>query len=289
MRYIEKQVILQTLDHLWRDHLVTLDHLRQVIGWRGMAQRDPLNEYKSEAFELFRTLITQWHEGVIAQMMRIEVRFQAPPEQAPSMQFQHLDPLTGVNEAELGAISEPINAAFSPATSAYEEPADVVGRRAIPTIPRPGAGSAATSPAPAARARSSSTATACWSKRRGESAAMRLRRGAQLRPLADLRRGGFAPAAFAAGQAIGLLGGSFNPPHAGHLLASHLALTRRGLDRVWWLATPGNPLKSRRRPRRAARPRSRRRSALVSRSPHRRDRLRERDRLAATPPTRCAI
>ena len=76
MRYIEKQVILQTLDHLWRDHLVTLDHLRQVIGWRGMAQRDPLNEYKSEAFELFRQLISQWHEGVIAQMMRIEVRFQ---------------------------------------------------------------------------------------------------------------------------------------------------------------------------------------------------------------------
>ena len=56
MRYIEKQVILQSLDHLWREHLVTLDHLRQVIGWRGMAQRDPLNEYKSEAFELFRAI-----------------------------------------------------------------------------------------------------------------------------------------------------------------------------------------------------------------------------------------
>jgi preprotein translocase subunit SecA len=120
MRYIEKQVILQTLDHLWRDHLVTLDHLRQVIGWRGMAQRDPLNEYKSEAFDLFRQLIAQWHEGVIAQMMRIEVRFQ-PPEPPPAMQFQHLDPLTGVNETELGAISEPINAAYSPATSAIEE------------------------------------------------------------------------------------------------------------------------------------------------------------------------
>ena len=50
---------------------------------------------------------------------------------------------------------------------------------------------------------------------------------------------------FAAGQAIGLLGGSFNPPHAGHLLATRLALTRLRLDRVWWLATPGNPLKSR--------------------------------------------
>ena len=119
MRYIEKQVILQTLDHLWRDHLVTLDHLRQVIGWRGMAQRDPLNEYKSEAFDLFRALIAQWHEGVIAQMMRIEVRFQPPPEAPPAMQFQHMEPLTGENEVELGAISEPINAAFSPATSAF--------------------------------------------------------------------------------------------------------------------------------------------------------------------------
>ena len=49
---------------------------------------------------------------------------------------------------------------------------------------------------------------------------------------------------FGPGQTIGLLGGSFNPPHEGHLLASHLALTRAGLDRVWWLATPGNPLKS---------------------------------------------
>ena len=49
---------------------------------------------------------------------------------------------------------------------------------------------------------------------------------------------------FAAGQTIGLLGGSFNPPHSGHLLASRLALTRLGLSRLWWLATPGNPLKS---------------------------------------------
>ncbi len=57
MRYVEKQVVLQVLDHLWREHLVTLDHLRQVIGWRGFAQRDPLNEYKSEAFDLFDQLI----------------------------------------------------------------------------------------------------------------------------------------------------------------------------------------------------------------------------------------
>jgi preprotein translocase subunit SecA len=112
MRYVEKQVILQSLDHLWREHLVTLDHLRQVIGWRGMAQRDPLNEYKSEAFELFQKLIVQWHEAVTAQMMRIEVRFQAPtPEPPPPMQFQHLDANGGDNEAPLGALGEPLEGA----------------------------------------------------------------------------------------------------------------------------------------------------------------------------------
>jgi preprotein translocase SecA subunit len=109
MRYIEKQVILQSLDHLWREHLVTLDHLRQVIGWRGMGQRDPLNEYKAEAFDLFRILIAQWHEAVIAQMMRIEVRFQAPEPPPPPMQFQHLDPRTGENETPFGQIAEPVD------------------------------------------------------------------------------------------------------------------------------------------------------------------------------------
>jgi preprotein translocase subunit SecA len=80
MTYIEKQVLLQTLDHLWREHLVTLDHLRQVIGWRGYAQRDPLNEYKQEAFELFDGLIGRLREQVTGNLMRVEVRFEAPPE-----------------------------------------------------------------------------------------------------------------------------------------------------------------------------------------------------------------
>ena len=116
MRFVEKQVILQSLDHLWREHLVTLDHLRQVIGWRGMAQRDPLNEYKSEAFELFRELISQWHEAVIGQMSRIEVRFQQP-EPPPPMQYQHLDPSTGENEQPFGPIAEPVGATLLAATS----------------------------------------------------------------------------------------------------------------------------------------------------------------------------
>ena len=102
MGYIEKQVLLQTLDHLWREHLVTLDHLRQVIGWRGYAQRDPLNEYKSEAFELFNSMIGHLRQQVTAQLMRIEVVFQQPEPELPPMFAQHLDPSTGENEFDTG-------------------------------------------------------------------------------------------------------------------------------------------------------------------------------------------
>jgi preprotein translocase subunit SecA len=103
MTYVEKQVLLQSLDHLWREHLVTLDHLRQVIGWRGFAQRDPLNEYKSEAFDLFNELVGRLREQVTGQLMRIEVVFQDPEPQGPPAMFaQHLDPLTGENEFASG-------------------------------------------------------------------------------------------------------------------------------------------------------------------------------------------
>ena len=76
MRYVEKQIVLQVLDHYWREHLVMLEHLRNVIGWRGYGQRDPLNEYKHEAFELFNSLIARWHETATQQLMRVEVSFQ---------------------------------------------------------------------------------------------------------------------------------------------------------------------------------------------------------------------
>ncbi|MHB2169394.1 preprotein translocase subunit SecA [Alsobacter sp. R-9] len=98
MTYIEKQVLLQMLDHLWREHLVTLDHLRQVIGWRGLAQRDPLNEYKQEAFELFDGLITHLREQVTGQLMRVEVMFQPPEPQLPPMEAHHIDASTGLDE-----------------------------------------------------------------------------------------------------------------------------------------------------------------------------------------------
>ena len=74
MRYVEKSIVLQTLDHLWREHLVNLDHLRSVIGFRGYAQRDPLQEYKQEAFELFQALLGNLRQAVTSQMMRVEIR-----------------------------------------------------------------------------------------------------------------------------------------------------------------------------------------------------------------------
>ena len=102
MRRLEKAVLLQTLDHVWREHLVTLDHLRHVIGFRGYAQRDPLNEYKTEAFELFETLLANLRRTVTAQLAKVEL-VQRPPELPPEgnvKQFEatHINPLTGENE-----------------------------------------------------------------------------------------------------------------------------------------------------------------------------------------------
>ena len=101
MRYVEKSILLQTLDHLWREHLVMLEHLRQVIGLRGYGQRDPLNEYKAEAFSLFEAMVAHLREAVTAQLMRVEV-VQAPPAEEPSklpyMEAHKVDPTTGEDE-----------------------------------------------------------------------------------------------------------------------------------------------------------------------------------------------
>jgi preprotein translocase subunit SecA len=104
MRYVEKSILLQTLDHLWREHLVMLEHLRQVIGLRGYGQRDPLNEYKAEAFNLFEAMSTSLREAVTAQLMRVEIRAAPPPEEPaslPYMEAHKIDPSTGEDELAL--------------------------------------------------------------------------------------------------------------------------------------------------------------------------------------------
>ncbi|RXV70082.1 preprotein translocase subunit SecA [Roseovarius sp. A46] len=71
MRMIEKQVLLQTIDTKWREHLLTLEHLRSVVGFRGYAQRDPLNEYKSESFHLFQTMLDGLRGDVTQKLAQI--------------------------------------------------------------------------------------------------------------------------------------------------------------------------------------------------------------------------
>jgi preprotein translocase subunit SecA len=101
MRYVEKSILLQSLDHLWREHLVMLEHLRQVIGLRGYGQRDPLNEYKAEAFSLFEAMVANLRQVVTGQLMRVEI-VQQPPEgeaeQLPYMEAHHVDANTGEDE-----------------------------------------------------------------------------------------------------------------------------------------------------------------------------------------------
>ncbi|MCJ8144889.1 preprotein translocase subunit SecA [Ancylobacter sp. A5.8] len=118
MRYVEKSILLQTLDHLWREHLVTLDHLRQVIGLRGYGQRDPLNEYKSEAFQLFETMLSSLREAVTAQLMRVEVMTAPPPEELPVMEAHHADPTTGDDEFALADAEFASAATLAPAADA---------------------------------------------------------------------------------------------------------------------------------------------------------------------------
>jgi preprotein translocase subunit SecA len=116
-RYIEKTVLLQTLDHLWREHLVMLDHLRQVVGLRGYGQRDPLNEYKAEAFDLFETMGQSLREAVTSQLARIELVQQQPEEQQlPFMQASHINPDTGLDEMALAEVTMGADAPVVPAS-----------------------------------------------------------------------------------------------------------------------------------------------------------------------------
>ena len=104
MRSMEKNFLLQMIDYQWREHLMHLDHLRNVIGLRGYGQRDPLNEYKTEAFSLFETLIGDLRQSVTRWVMTVEFRF-APPEPSPPPMYEvHMDPSTGENERALESV-----------------------------------------------------------------------------------------------------------------------------------------------------------------------------------------
>ncbi|MDP3163580.1 MAG: SEC-C metal-binding domain-containing protein, partial [Reyranella sp.] len=93
-RQVEKSVLMQLFDQGWKDHLLHLDHLRQGIGLRAYGQKDPLNEYKREAFNLFSDLLTGLREQVVALLATLQLRMDAPPmpEMPQQMREIHEDP-----------------------------------------------------------------------------------------------------------------------------------------------------------------------------------------------------
>ncbi|WP_414693905.1 preprotein translocase subunit SecA [Phenylobacterium sp.] len=109
MRNIEKSFLLQMIDTQWREHLMHLDHLRNVIGLRGYGQRDPLNEYKTEAFSLFEKLLVDLRQEVTRWLMTIEFQFEEPPPAPAGQMFEvHMNPMTGENEAERGFLPDSV-------------------------------------------------------------------------------------------------------------------------------------------------------------------------------------
>jgi len=81
MRNVEKQLLLQTIDAKWREHLLTLEHLRSVVGFRGYAQRDPLNEYKTEGFQLFESMLDSLRTDVTQKLSKIRPMSKEEQEQ----------------------------------------------------------------------------------------------------------------------------------------------------------------------------------------------------------------
>ncbi|TCS12261.1 preprotein translocase subunit SecA [Caulobacter sp. BK020] len=108
MRSVEKNFLLQMIDLQWREHLMHLDHLRNVIGLRGYGQRDPLNEYKTEAFSLFEKLLGDLRTNTTRWLMTVEIAYAEPePLHTPEGLIPvHLDPLSGENVATAGALPE---------------------------------------------------------------------------------------------------------------------------------------------------------------------------------------
>ncbi len=104
---VEKQVLIQTLDHHWKEHLATLDALRQVIHLRSYAQKKPIDEYKQEAFLLFERLLVSIREEATRLLMRAQVQLAPPPPPVlPDFITQHLDPFSGDdNSADIDAAS----------------------------------------------------------------------------------------------------------------------------------------------------------------------------------------
>ena len=136
-RQVEKSVLLERLDYHWKEHLATLDALRQVIWMRGIAQKQPINEYKQEAFGLFENMLDTLREDVTKILVKSELRIQRPEPQAlpdlPEFLTGHIDPFTGLDDSNdmdgsterpelFGSLAGSPRAAFGPGGSNADNP-----------------------------------------------------------------------------------------------------------------------------------------------------------------------
>jgi len=120
MRSVEKSLLLQLLDQLWKEHLLALDHLRQGIGLRAYAQRDPLNEYKREAFNLFEAMLTSLRERVTQVLSYVELEMAAAVDDAifsrseqPTVETRN-DPAFGAGDVYAADEGEGVVATLAP-------------------------------------------------------------------------------------------------------------------------------------------------------------------------------
>jgi preprotein translocase subunit SecA len=128
MRMAERSLLLQLLDQAWKDHLLSLDHLRQGINLRAYGQRDPLNEYKREAFELFETMLSSLRETVTSVLCHVELRVQRPEDAMLEM--------AGAETAEAGAASPALHGSTATRTVAQGGALASAGPAVDPRTPR---------------------------------------------------------------------------------------------------------------------------------------------------------
>lgn len=136
-RQVEKSILLERLDFHWKEHLATLDALRQVVFLRAYAQKQPINEYKQEAFGLFESMLDKLREDITSILLKSELRLAPQPQQAlpdlPDFLTGHIDPLTGIENSEdddgsaaraalFGALAGSPRAAAGPGGAAGENP-----------------------------------------------------------------------------------------------------------------------------------------------------------------------
>jgi preprotein translocase subunit SecA len=137
MRTVEKQVLLQVIDQNWREHLVTLDHLRSVVGFRGYAQRDPLNEYKTEAFQLFESLLNRLRSEVTRMLAHVQIMTQEQQQAMIAEMQARARAQAEATAATHASVPEPVGGGPVPDLPPEQPATD--GARVLP-LPTPGTG-----------------------------------------------------------------------------------------------------------------------------------------------------